>query len=256
MGKLQFFVVLCYAIPVFVIIFPIGLVLSYLFKISNFDLWSNRINNFLGHFWYRSFFLITGRTLDVSLGDWNPNGNNRFLICNHTNALEVPLIVSLPYLAKSKDVRLSYLGGDIIQRYKIIPLMMHKTIVEAVIYSENRPNFRNFKADVLRVLKTRAIFLYPEGERTFTEEIKPFQTGVMKIAYKFNIDLDVFVVSGFMGYSSLQEYKHLAKSKKIYFHYCGSILAKDYKTFEEYLAKAEALMKEKKRFLEAQERVI
>ncbi|TGL04772.1 1-acyl-sn-glycerol-3-phosphate acyltransferase [Leptospira bouyouniensis] len=253
MGKLQIFVVLCYFIPVLVIIFPVGLVFSYLFKITKLDKWSNRINNFLGYFWYRSFFFLTGRTLEVSLENWNPEGNNRFLICNHTNALEVPLIVSLPYLAKSKDVRLSYLGGDIIQRYKIIPLMMHKTIVEAVIYSEKRPNFRNFKNDVLRVLKTRSIFLYPEGERTFTEEIRPFQTGVMKIAYKFHINLDVFVVSGFMGYSSLEEYKHLANSKTIYFHYCGSILAKDYPTFEEYLSKAENLMKKKKKYLEEKE---
>ncbi|MBL0953209.1 MAG: 1-acyl-sn-glycerol-3-phosphate acyltransferase [Leptospira sp.] len=254
MGKLQFFVVLCYAIPVLVILFPVGLTFSYLFKITKLDRWSNRINNYLGYFWYRSFFILTGRSLDFSQGDWNPNGNNRFLICNHTNALEVPLIVSLPYLTKSKDVRLSYLGGDIIQRYKIIPLMMHKTIVEAVIYSEKKPNFRNFKTDVLRVLKTRSIFLYPEGERTFTEEIQPFQTGVLKIAYKFNIDLDVFVVSGFMGYSSLPKYQHLSKSKKIYFHYCGSILAKEYPTFEEYLAKAETLMKEKKQILESMEK--
>ncbi|TGL53139.1 acyl-phosphate glycerol 3-phosphate acyltransferase [Leptospira kemamanensis] len=253
MGKLQFFVVLCYFIPVLVIIFPIGLVISYVFKITGLDRSSNRINNYLGYFWYRSFFLLTGRTLEVSLDGWDPKGNNRFLICNHTNALEVPLIVSLPYLIKEKDVRLSYLGGDIIQRYKIIPLMMHKTIVEAVIYSEKKPNFRNFKTDVLRVLKTRSIFLYPEGERTFTEEIKPFQTGVMKIAYKFNINLDVFVVSGFMGYSSLKEYKHLSQSKKIYFHYCGSILAKDFPTFEEYLSQAERMMKAKKRELEALE---
>ncbi|TGL21789.1 acyl-phosphate glycerol 3-phosphate acyltransferase [Leptospira yanagawae] len=255
MGKLQFFVVLCYLIPVVVVIFPIGLIFSYVFKITGLDRWSNRINNFLGYFWYRSFFMVTGRTLDVSLEGWDPKGNNRFLICNHTNALEVPLIVSLPYLSKEKDIRLSYLGGDIIQRYKIIPLMMHKTIVEAVIYSEKKPNFRNFKTDVLRVLKTRSIFLYPEGERTFTEEIKPFQTGVMKIAYKFDINLDVFVVSGFMGYSNLKEYKHLSKSKKIYFHYCGSILAKDHSTFEAYLAKAESLMKDKKRELEKLERI-
>lgn len=118
---------------------------SYVFKITGLDRWSNRINNFLGYFWYRSFFIVTGRTLDVSLEGWDPKGNNRFLICNHTNALEVPLIVSLPYLSKEKDIRLSYLGGDIIQRYKIIPLMMHKTIVEAVIYSE--------KNQILEILK-------------------------------------------------------------------------------------------------------
>lgn len=254
MGKLQFYVVLCYAIPILVILFPIGLSFSYIFKITGLDQWSNRINNYLGYFWYRSFFLLTGRTLHFEQGDWDPNGNNRFLICNHTNAMEVPLIVALPYLSQSKDVKLSYLGGDIIQRYKIIPLMMHKTIVEAVIYSERKPNFRNFKTDVLKVLKTRSIFLYPEGERTFTEEIKPFQTGVMKIAYKFNVDLDVFVVSGMMGYSDLKEYSHLKKSKTVYFHFCGSIKAKDYSTFETYLAAAETLMKDKKKEIEAIEK--
>ncbi|TGM61424.1 lysophospholipid acyltransferase family protein [Leptospira vanthielii] len=254
MGQLQFYVVLCYAIPIFVILFPIGLSFSYIFKITGLDKWSNRINNYLGYFWYRSFFLLTGRTLHFEQGNWDPNGHNRFLICNHTNAMEVPLIVALPYLSKSKDVKLSYLGGDIIQRYKIIPLMMHKTIVEAVIYSEKKPNFRNFKTDVLKVLKTRSIFLYPEGERTFTEEVKPFQTGVMKIAYKFHVDLDVFVVSGMMGYSDFEEYSHLKKSKTVYFHFCGSIKAKDYSTFETYLAAAETLMKDKKKEIEAIER--
>lgn len=107
---------------------------------------------------------------------------------------------------------------------------------------------------MLKVLKTRSIFLYPEGERTFTEEVKPFQTGVMKIAYKFNVDLDVFVVSGMMGYSDLEEYSHLKKSKTVYFHFCGSIKAKDYSTFETYLAAAETLMKDKKREIEAIER--
>ncbi|PJZ45001.1 lysophospholipid acyltransferase family protein [Leptospira brenneri] len=254
MGQLQLFVVLCYAIPFLVILFPIGLSFSYVFKITGLDKWSNRINNYLGYFWYRSFFVLTGRKLQFEQGNWNPDGNNRFLICNHTNALEVPLIVALPYLSKSKDVKLSYLGGDIIQRYKIIPLMMHKTIVEAVIYSEKKPNFRNFKTDVLRVLKTRSIFLYPEGERTFTEEIKPFQTGVMKIAYKFNIDLDVFVVSGMMGYSNVQEYSQLKKSKTVYFQFCGSIKAKDYDSFEAYLSAAETLMKEKKKEIEVLEK--
>ncbi|EKJ87918.1 1-acyl-sn-glycerol-3-phosphate acyltransferase [Leptospira meyeri] len=254
MGQLQFFVVLCYSIPFLVILFPIGLSFSYIFKITGLDRWSNRINNYLGYFWYRSFFLLTGRTLDFQQGNWDPEGNNRFLICNHTNAMEVPLIVALPYLSNSKNVKLSYLGGDIIQRYKIIPLMMHKTIVEAVIYSEKKPNFRNFKTDVLRVLKTRSIFLYPEGERTFTEEIKPFQTGVMKIAYKFNVDLDVFVVSGMMGYSNLPEYSYLKKTKTIYFHFCGSIKAKDFSTFESYLSEAETLMKNKKKEIEALEK--
>lgn len=254
MGQLQFFVVSCYSIPFLVILFPIGLSFSYIFKITGLDRWSNRINNYLGYFWYRSFFLLTGRTLDFKQGNWDPNGNNRFLICNHTNAMEVPLIVALPYLSNSKDVKLSYLGGDIIQRYKIIPLMMHKTIVEAVIYSEKKPNFRNFKNDVLRVLKTRSIFLYPEGERTFTEEIKPFQTGVMKIAYKFNVDLDVFVVSGMMGYSNLPEYSYLKKTKTVYFHFCGSIKAKDFSTFESYLSEAETLMRNKKKEIEELEK--
>lgn len=73
----------------------------------------------------------------------------------------------------------------------------------------------------------------------------------MKIAYKFNVDLDVFVVSGMMGYSNLKEYSHLKKSKTIYFHFCGSIKAKDYSTFEAYLAAAETMMKNKKREIEA-----
>lgn len=250
MSKLSFFVTLCYAIPVLLPIYPLGLLLSYLLKITKFDDASDRINNFLAYFWYRALFFLSGRTLVVDLGNWIPENKNRFIICNHTNSLEVPLIVSLPYLSQAKDTHLSYLGGDIIQRYKIIPLMMHSRIVEAVIYSEKKPNFRNFKNDVLRVLKKRSIFLYPEGERTFTEEIRPFQTGVLKIAYKYHIDLDVFVASGLMGFSSEQKYKNMSDDKKVYFSFCGTVHTKDHSDFESYLRVASELMKSKKRELE------
>jgi 1-acyl-sn-glycerol-3-phosphate acyltransferase len=250
MNKLKLSVFLCYSIPVLFLNFPIGLILSYLLKIARFDEASNRINNYLAYFWLRSFLFLTGRTLEFQAGDWNPMSQNRFLICNHTNALEVPLIVSLPYLSGAKNIKLSYLGGDIIQRYKIVPLMMHSKIVEAVIYSEQKPNFRDFKTKVLNVIKTRSIFLYPEGKRTFTEEIQPFETGVMKIAYKYKVDLDVFVVSGMMGYSDLPEYAHLKKSKNIYFVFCGTVKAQDFTDFDSFLNKAMNLMKTKKRALE------
>ena len=167
--SLQFYVLLCYFIPVLFIQFPIGLIVSYFLKITKFDRASNRINNALAYSWLKIFFFLTGRKLIFLPGDWKPETNKRFIISNHTNSLEVPLIVSLPYLTKNKDVNLSYLGGDIIQRYKIIPLMMHARIVEAVIYSESKPNFRDFKTRVLKVLESRSIFLYPEGRRTFTE---------------------------------------------------------------------------------------
>ncbi|MDF3818334.1 1-acyl-sn-glycerol-3-phosphate acyltransferase [Leptospira sp. 96542] len=251
MKKLQFYVVLCYAIPVLVIIFPIGLTLSYLLKICKVDIVSNRINNFLAYFWMRSFFILTGRKLVFEQGNWKSDGTKRFIISNHTNSLEVPLVVSLPYLASNKNANLSYLGSDIIQRYKIIPLMMHATIVEAVVYSEKKPNFRNFKSDVLRVLSKRSIFLYPEGERTFKEDIQPFQTGVMKIAYKFEVDLDVFVVSGMMGYSNLPQYSHLTKNRIVYFRYCGTIKAKDFSDFDSYLSAAQTLMVKNKKELES-----
>jgi len=247
---LQFYVVLCYVIPVFLIYFPFGLVISYLLKISKFDRVSNRLNNALAYSWLKTFLFLTRRNLHFFPGEWKPENNRRFIICNHTNALEVPLIVSLPYLTKNKDVNLSYLGGDIIQRYKIIPLMMHSRIVEAVIYSEKKPNFRDFKTKVLKVLETRSIFLYPEGRRTFSEEIKPFDTGVLKIAFKYQIDLDVFVVSGMMGYSNDQRYSHLTKSKDIYFQFCGTIHPKAFSNFEDFLSATSDLMISKKRDLE------
>ncbi|MCZ8344059.1 MAG: 1-acyl-sn-glycerol-3-phosphate acyltransferase [Leptospira sp.] len=250
MSKLSFFVTLCYGIPILLPIYPIGLFISYLLKITKFDDASDRINNLLAYLWYRIFFILARRKLVLDLEKWKPENKNRFLICNHTNSLEVPLVVALPFLSGSKDVHLSYLGGDIIQRYKIIPLMMHARIVEAVIYSEKKPNFRNFKTDVLRVLKKRSIFLYPEGERTYTEEIRPFQTGVLKIAYKFQIDLDVFVVSGLMGFSDESIYSEMAKDKKVYFSFCGTVSAKDHIDFETYLNHAQKLMKDKKKELE------
>jgi 1-acyl-sn-glycerol-3-phosphate acyltransferase len=251
---LKLYVLLCYFIPVIFINFPIGLVLSYFLKIAKFDKASNRINNSLAYFWLRTFLFLTRRKLTFIPGEWNPNNNNRFLISNHTNSLEVPLIVSLPYLTKNKDVKLSYLGGDIIQRYKIIPLMMHSRIVDAVIYSEKKPNFRDFKTRVLEVLKTRSIFLYPEGRRTFTEEIKPFETGVMKIAYKYNIDLDIFVVSGMMGYSGMPVYSHLTQKKEIYFEFCGTVHPSDFSNFDSFLEKAMSLMISRKKALEELER--
>lgn len=250
MSQLNFYVILCYMIPVLLIHFPLGLILSYFLKIFKLDKASNRINNYLANFWMRSFLLLTRRKLTFLPGEWKPDAKNRFLICNHTNALEVPFMVSLPYLASSKDINLSYLGGDIIQRYKIIPLMMHSRIVEAVIYSDKKPDFRNFKKSVLDVITRRSIFLYPEGLRTFTEEIQPFQTGVIKIAYKFGIDLDIFVISGMMGYSGEEKYKHLRKLKKIHFKFCGTIRSSEYSDFESYLASAENLMKANKRQLE------
>ncbi len=240
--NLQFYVLVCYLIPVFFINFPIGLIISYFLKLLKYDKASNRINNSLAYFWLKSFLFLTGRKLIFDPGNWNPDSKKRFLICNHTNSLEVPLIVSLPYLTKNKDVNLSYLGGDIIQRYKIIPLMMHSRIVEAVIYSESKPNFRDFKTRVLKVLETRSIFLYPEGRRTFTEEIQPFETGVMKIAYKYQIDLDVFVVSGMMGYSNDKKYSKLKKKKQIYFQFCGTVHPKDHSDFENFLKTATELM--------------
>ncbi|MDZ4728249.1 MAG: 1-acyl-sn-glycerol-3-phosphate acyltransferase [Leptospira sp.] len=250
MSKLSLYVVLCYFIPVILPHFPIGLTLSYFLKITKHDQASNRINNYLAYLWLRVFLFLTGRKLEFDLGDWKPENKKRFLICNHTNSLEVPLIVSLPYLSKSKDVNLSYLGGDIIQRYKIIPLMMHSRIVEAVIYSEIKPDFRNFKKNVLDVLNRRSIFLYPEGRRTFTEDIQPFETGVMKIAYKYNIDLDVFVVSGMMSFSSDPKFIQPNHNKKILFHYCGTIKSNDHQDFDSYLHTAENLMINKKKELD------
>jgi 1-acyl-sn-glycerol-3-phosphate acyltransferase len=251
--SLQSYVLLCYFIPVLLIHFPIGLTISYLLKITKYDKTSNRINNALAYSWLKIFLFLTGRKLIFLPGEWKPENNKRFIICNHTNSLEVPLIVSLPYLTSHKDVNLSYLGGDIIQRYKIIPLMMHSRIVEAVIYSESKPNFRDFKTRVLKVLESRSIFLYPEGKRTFTEEIKPFETGVMKIAYKYQIKLDVFVVSGMMGYSQQPEYSHLKKNKKIYFKFCGTVQPKDFSDFESFFNQAQQLMIASKSELEKNE---
>lgn len=246
MNKLQFFVILCYLIPVLNPIYPLGLTFSFFSKLVGWDWISNRTNNLLAYIWMKSFFVLTLTKLKVSLDGWDPMATNRFLICNHTNALEVPLFVSLPYLSGNKDLKLSYLGGDIIQRYKIFPLMMHKVIVEAIIFSETNPDFRNFKKDVMRVLQNRSIFLYPEGERTFTEEIRPFKTGVMKMAYKFKVDVDVFVVHGLMDYASEEDLNKKIPKNGISFAYCGTVSPRNCESFEVFLDNAQKLMRDKK----------
>ncbi|GBF50996.1 acyltransferase [Leptospira ryugenii] len=184
------------------------------------------------------------------MDNWEPGQSKKFIICNHTNALEVPIVVGLPYLKHTPNLNLSYLGGDIIQRYKLIPLMMHARIVEAVTYSEKKPNFRNFKKDVLYVLERRTIFLFPEGKRTYSEEILPFETGVMKIAYKFQIDLDIFVVGGLMKFSDDTKFIHFRKNNLVYVAFCGKIQASEHASFESYLQCAEKMMKKKKENLD------
>ncbi|WCL50070.1 lysophospholipid acyltransferase family protein [Leptospira sp. GIMC2001] len=233
----------CYLIPLFGIIFIPGLIISYILKILGLNKSANRTINFLAYAWMKVFLWTTGRKLEFIPGELNLDDKKRFIICNHTNSLEVPFVVAIPFLAKKIDSMLSYLGGDIIDRYWIIPLMMHARIVEAVKYSDKNPNFRNFKSDVMRTLRDKSIFLFPEGRRTYTEEIQPMKTGVLKLAYKFKIDLDVFVISGMMGYSSDEKYSAMRKSKKIYFKYCGSLRAEDFKDFDSMREATENLMK-------------
>lgn len=248
---LNFYVTFCYLIPLFGIVFIPGLTLSYFCKILGKDRAAGKIINWLAHFWMKVFLFFTRRELVFLPGNLDLNDKKRFIICNHTNSLEVPFVVALPLLSGNIDAKLSYLGGDIIDRYWIIPLMMHARIVEAVKYSDKKPNFRNFKKEVLHTLKDKSIFLFPEGMRTYTEEIQPLKTGVLKIAYKFNVELDVFVISGMMGYSGDPQYKAMRKSKKVYFKYCGSLRSEDFSDFDSMLTATEKLMKEEKEKLDS-----
>jgi 1-acyl-sn-glycerol-3-phosphate acyltransferase len=247
---LSLYIFYCYLIPLIALFFIPGLILSYLCKILGKDRLANRIINSLAFVWMKIFLISTGRKLEFIPGDLNLDDKKRFLICNHTNSLEVPFVVSIPLLSHNANAKLSYLGGDIIDRYWIIPLMMHARIVNAVKYSDKNPNFRNFKADVMNTLKSASIFLFPEGKRTYSEDIQPLKTGVLKIAYKFNIDLDVFVISGLMGYSSSFEYSKIRNNKKILFKYCGSLKSSDFKDFESMRIATENLMTREKQILD------
>jgi 1-acyl-sn-glycerol-3-phosphate acyltransferase len=237
-------------IPVFGIVFIPGLIVSYFFKIFGSKTYANKLINQLAYLWMKIFLFSTGRKLIFFPEGLDLSSKKKFLICNHTNSLEVPFVVSIPVLSKEPNAILSYLGGDIIDRYWIIPLMMHARIVEAIKYSDKNPNFRNFKSDVLRTLETKSIFLFPEGMRTYTEEIQPLKTGVLKIAYKFGVDLDVFVISGMMGYSSDPKYKDMKKSKKIFMKYCGSLHSDQFKNFESMLEATQDLMRREKESLD------
>lgn len=248
---LRFFVTICYFIPVLVIFFIPTLLFAYILKLFGSKEAPFRIVNWLAYVWMKIFLFITGRRLEFIPGDFDFNNPKKFVIANHTNSLEVPLVVSLPFLTKNYAARLSYLGGDIIQRYWIIPLMIHAKIVESVIYSDRNPNFRNFKKSLMGSLEENSIFLFPEGMRTYSEEIASMKTGVLKLAYKFHIDLDVFVISGMMGYSSYPKYAAMRKKRKIYFKYCGVIHAADYKNFEDMKNATENLMIAEKKKLDA-----
>jgi 1-acyl-sn-glycerol-3-phosphate acyltransferase len=244
------YVLYCYLIPVLAMYFIPGLTIAYLFKLLRFDNLANITINCIAYSWMKLFLWTTGRELVFIPGELDFNNKKKFIICNHTNSLEVPFVVALPGLSGNFSSKLSYLGGDIIDRYWIIPLMMHARIVEAVKYSDKNPNFRNFKKEVLHNLKDRSIFLFPEGMRTYSEEIQSMKTGVLKIAYKFHVDLDVFVISGMMGYSSDEKYKAMRKSKKVYFKYCGSLNSADFADFESMKQATEDLMKREKAALD------
>ena len=247
---LSYYVLYCYLIPLLAIYFIPGLFISYLFKFIKLNKAAYILINFLAYSWMKIFLWTTGRKLIYLPNGYNLDNRNRFIICNHTNSLEVPFVVAIPGLSKDLSFKLSYLGGDIIFRYWILPLMMHAHVVDAVKYSDKNPNFRNFKKEVLDNLKEKSIFLFPEGKRTYSEEIQALATGVLKLAFKFKVDLDVFVISGMMGYSSDSEFESLRKSKLLYFKYCGSVFSKDYTNFESMREVTERMMVQGKKELD------
>lgn len=248
--SLRLYVALCYLITVFVPIFIPGIVLAYVFKLLRFRTFSNRIINFLAISWISIFLFLTGRKLEFFPNGLNLDGKKRFMICNHTNGIEAAIFVSVPYFAKSPNAMLTYLGSDILYRLWVIPIIIYSEVVEAVTFHYHKPNFRDFKPKVMKALKDRSIILFPEGSRSYSEEIRPFMTGVLKLAYKFGVDLDIFAVSGLMGYSSAKQFTQMRKSKKIYMKYAGFIQAKDYPTFQEYLEAAQEKMTTTKKELD------
>ncbi len=144
--------------------------------------------------------------------------SGHMVFINHVNELDFPfdcMIVNKPYLA-----------NQVIKNTLIAYWWMKAMGSQVFDYSQARTIPESVK-NLIEGLKHNSYVVYPEGQNTYSEEIKPLKKGMIKIAHEKNIPISLVIKSG------IAKFQQKTKGNVIGYKSCGIIKPSDYSKWED-----------------------
>ncbi|XDD51946.1 lysophospholipid acyltransferase family protein [Leptospira sp. WS92.C1] len=133
---------------------------------------------------------MTG-TKFLKLGEIHIPTKGHMIFINHVNELDFPydcLVVNKPYLA-----------NQVIKK-TLIAYWWMKAMGSQVFESSKAATIAVSVRNLLKGLNKTSFIVYPEGHNTYSEEIRPMQKGMIKLAYENKIPVVIVLKSGLTGY--------------------------------------------------------
>ncbi|MBE7410634.1 MAG: 1-acyl-sn-glycerol-3-phosphate acyltransferase [Leptospiraceae bacterium] len=176
----------------------------------------------------------------VKIGNFSEVPESGHIVCiNHVNELDFPfdcMIVNKPYLA-----------NQVIKNTLFAYWWMKAMGSQVFDYSQSRTIPESVK-NLIEGLKNNSYIVYPEGQNTYSEEIKPLKKGMIKIAHEKNIPIALVIKSG------IAKFQEKVKGNAIGYKYYGTIQPSKFSKWENLRDELHEIMVQEKNILDEEVR--
>ena len=202
----------CFGITGMFIAIPYTLIASFFRYNSNYLNINYTLMKFFARIAYEVNLFLTRKTVFKSFDTKDLPGHGHFILFNHVNEVEFPFDIHFSKGTPTYDINAMKKLGPIYFALKSfgVPLYPGKEIKKSV--------------DLINeYLESTNILVYPEGERTFSDQPKIYKKGILKLIYDQKHKAIVFYKGGFEKLD-----------RNVYYYKSEIIDSSTFNTFEDF----------------------
>jgi len=170
------------------------------------------------HIWGKEILKITESKLEFQNTIEIPESGH-IIMLNHINEIDFPfdcIVVSKPFLA-NQTIKSS-----------VFAYWWMSAMGSQVFDTSHQRTIANSIRNLMEGLKERSFIVYPEGGNSYSEEMRSFKKGMIKLAFDQKVPVALIIKSGVTKFQKTQ------KNVVITYKSCGIIQPSEYPNWESF----------------------
>ena len=174
-------------IIILMIILLILIIILYTMKDNQYlDMRKHNYFNFIGKYIFHELFFVKV----IVTGKENLPTNNRFVAMSNHIEYTDPIYIKQIY----KDFPLAYISKESLFRYPVLKTLLQKSGCIPITRIADRKAMTAILRAIKQVSEGQPMGIFPEGTRSYKNEMGPFKPGAFKVPLKAKADLSVSVM--------------------------------------------------------------
>lgn len=174
-------------IGILLIILLVLLIILYTMKDNQYlDMRKHNYFNFIGKYIFHELFFVKV----IVTGKENLPKNHRFVAMSNHIEYTDPIYIKQIY----KDFPLAYISKESLFRYPILKTLLQKSGCIPITRIADRKAMTAILRAIKQVSEGQPMGIFPEGTRSYKNEMGPFKPGAFKVPLKAKADLSVSVM--------------------------------------------------------------